>query len=181
MSDTADTITTKEIVYSPLTTEAAINLNATNIGLLHPDHHDDLFEEKGIDTSDPSAIARCLADEANEWLSDRAIISQHNVHIADGTGVKSVYVNAKMSPSQNQGNPKRTHYLKTVIGGAATDPEVKAAREFANGGLPDIKKNTAKGLGWFLGGGSMHKFQFNGGVSIKSKGRNKAKPRNKKS
>ena len=166
--------------FSPSTAEASVNLNATHMFMLHPDFHADLYKEMGTDTTDPAAMARALADEANERLSDRAILIQHRMHSAEKSGVKSAFVNGRMTPSLNQGNANRTHYVKPVIGGPATDPEVKAAREFANAGLPDVTKNTTDGQGWFWGGGSMHTFQYNGGDGIEAK-RNTAKPRAKKS
>lgn len=176
-----ETEANEELPFTPLTAESALNINATSMFMLHPDFHAEFFKDKGTDTTDPVAMAQALADEANERLSDRALLLQHTPSTNKETGIKSVYVNATATPSRNQTDGNRSHYVKPVIGGLADDPEVKKGRAFANGGLPDTRKKLVKGQRWYWGNASMHTFQYKGSEKKVEVKRNTTKPRSKKS
>lgn len=155
--------------------EVTFNMDLTIMFWPHPDIHEEILKEAKVDKDDAVQVERALRDYANESVEGSALGLTAWKHVADGTGVVTYYANSAIRPRQNINNPKATHYARPVVGGVATDPAVKEAREFFNNGLPDLQAGTVTGRAVYYGSASATTFSYAKTQANRPKGARKSK------
>ena len=155
--------------------EVTFNMDLTVMFWPHPDIHEEILKEAEVDMDNAVQVESALRDYANESVEGSALGLTAWKHVADGTGVVTYYANSAIRPRQNINNPKATHYARPVVGGVATDPAVKEAREFFNNGLPDLQAGTVTGRAVYYGSASATTFSYAKTQANRPKGARKSK------
>ena len=152
----------KNIKDTPTPALTALNCNTHTVAMTmnedlttsfwpHPALHDEILSEAGVDKSNPAQVEMALRNHANEMVECSAVALSAWKHIHPD-GRETYYANSQINPVRNIRDPKRTHYVRPVVGGVPSDEGVTEAREFFNTGLPDLQAGTLTGKPFFRGG-----------------------------
>ena len=118
------------------TVDMTYNVDLTMFCWPHPDLHAEILDDAGADINDPVAVEATLREYANDTARAIALGLASWEHVSE-TGVVTIYTNVALRAKKQITNPRATHYARPIVGGEASDPDVKRAREFMNEGMPD--------------------------------------------
>jgi len=150
------------------------NVDLTMFCWPHPDLHAEILADADADINDAVAVEATLREYANDSARAIALGLASWEHVSE-TGVVTIYTNVAIRAKKQITNPRATHYARPVVGGEASDPDVKRAREFMNEGMPNVAEGTTDGSALWLGSAVATKYGYAKAKAPKAKSAKKRK------